>query len=92
MRVGEARRTEGEWKVGKGRTEGEELGMGKGRRGESEGRRGEGICTTNVKLLPIRACERLHSKIYYYYYYYYYHRLFVCIRTCLNGHIRHEQP
>jgi len=42
---GEGRRTEGEWKGG--RDEGE----GKERR---EGRRGEGICQTNVKLLPTR--------------------------------------
>ena len=34
----------------------------KGRRGGREGRRWEGICRTIVKLLPIRACERLHGK------------------------------
>jgi len=43
----------------------------KGRRGVGgrEGRRGEGICRTNVKLFPIRACERLHGKTYYLYSY-----------------------
>jgi len=45
------------------RKEGEELGRGRG--GEEEGRerrRWEGICRTIVKLLPIRACERLRGK------------------------------
>jgi len=50
--------------------------MGEKRRrkgvGVREGRRGERICRTNVKLLPIRACERLHDGKTYY--------LFVCIR------------
>ena len=61
------------------------------RRGEKEGRgeregeesgEGERIAglMSNYFLL---ACERLQGKTYY---------LFVCIRTCWNGHIRHEQP
>jgi len=60
----------------KGRNRGEgrkPMGMGgekgkkeKGRRGVGEGRRGEGICWTNVKLLPIRACDRLHGNTYSY--------------------------
>ena len=38
------------------------VGEGKGRRGGRERMRWEGICRTIVKLLPIRACERLHGK------------------------------
>ena len=61
---GEERRAEGDDR-GKGRRRREEEELGRGRGGEEEGRerrRWEGICRTIVKLLPIRACERLHGK------------------------------
>jgi len=46
---------------GRRRREGEEFGREGEERGK-EGRRWEGICLTIVKLLPIRACERLRGK------------------------------
>jgi len=66
---------EGEREEGEGK-ETREGGKGKGTEGEGKGFSGP------MSNYFLRACERLHGKTYY---------LFVCIRSCWNCHIRHEQ-
>jgi len=67
---------------GKKEKGGRGVGEGKGTRGEGREGQGTGFAGPMSNYF-LRACERLHGKTYY---------LFVCIRTCWNGHIRHEQP